>query len=76
MRRKPSEQNEDYDDEHAGLIEQLMRTEDVQGQVKILALMKARGFKPSGRAATGRFQRVPGGRGQAGAGPRAGAGLW
>ena len=41
---EPSEQDEDYDNEHAGLIEQLMNTEDFQERVEILAFMKARGF--------------------------------
>ena len=42
-------------------------------RIEVLAFMRARGFQPTGRGATGRFQRAPGGRGQVGSGPRAGA---
>ena len=40
------EQGDEYDDDHADLIEQLMATENVQEQVEILGFMKTRGFKP------------------------------
>ena len=44
---------------------------EVKAQVEIFAFMKARGYTPAGRGASGRFQRSPGNRGQR-AGPSQG----
>ena len=71
-RQAEPEEGEQYEDEledYEG-VENL----EVDQRIEVLAFMRARGFQPSGRAATRRFQWAPGGRGQASAVPRAGVG--